>query len=699
MPARQDGFTIRGVRSPGVAAFQVTVTLGAFLLFLVQPMAARFLLPWFGGAPSVWSTCLLFFQAALLAGYGYAHVTRRLGPRRQAQLHLALLVLAIATLPITPSAAWKPAGAGSPAGRILLLLAATVGLPYLLLSATAPMVQDWFAHTRRVPYRLYALSNLGSLMGLVAYPAAVERFLPLQAQSTLWSAGFVVFCGVCAWSSVQVIRIENRPSDSSPDAVKVGGAADRADDAVMWTLLSFCGSGLLLAATNELCQNVAVVPLLWIVPLTCYLVTFILSFAGLYRRWLWAPALLVSIGASAWLARDVYSASFPVQLTALLGVLMAGCMVCHGELVRLRPAVSRLTRFYLAVAAGGSAGGLAVALVAPVALDRLWEFPLFAVLPLLLLLVCLYRDAQSRLYRGARPVAWTALSAACIGSVVAVAMPPPSDGSIEIARTRNFYGILSVADDNPPGDWSLRRLRNGRILHGAQFMEPQKRTQATTYYGEGSGIEIAIRQHSRRLSGQPLQIGVVGLGAGTIAAWGEAGDRLRFFEINPAAVDFARRYFTFLADSRAAVDVVGGDARLSIEREVRDGRGRRAYDVLAVDAFSGDAIPVHLLTREALALYAEALREDGVLAIHVTNHYLDLKAVVRGLATQAGRQVVEIETDDDYLRGLDGNTWMLVTGNASVVAAASPFATRGLPDAKVLVWTDAFSSLLQVLKR
>jgi hypothetical protein len=688
------------VTSSAVFAFQLTVTLGAFLLFLVQPMAARFLLPWFGGAPAVWSTCLLFFQAALLAGYGYAHLTRRLGPRRQAQVHIALLVFAIVTLPITPSAAWKPADASSPAGRILLLLAATVGLPYLLLAATAPMVQDWFAHTRRVPYRLYALSNLGSLLGLVAYPAAVERFLPLQTQSLFWSAGFVVFCGVCGWSAVQIIRIVNGAADGSAAAIETGGSTILTrGDGLMWILLSFCGSGLLLAATNELCQNVAVVPLLWILPLMCYLLTFILCFAGLYRRWLWALALLASIGAVAWLSREVYAASFPVQLAALLGVLTAGCMVCHGELVRIRPDASRLTFFYLAIAAGGSAGGLAVALVAPVALNRLWEFPFFAVLALLLLLVSLYRDSESGLYRGAHRFAWTALSAAFAGAVVAVATPAPAQGSIEIARTRNFYGVLSVDDDQPPGDWGLRRLRNGRIVHGAQFLAPQQRTQATTYYGEGSGVEVAIRQHPRRQAGQPLQIGVVGLGAGTIAAWGRAGDRLRFFEINPAAVDFARRYFTFLADSRAAVDVVVGDARLSIERELRVGDGRRAYDVLAIDAFSGDAIPVHLLTREAFAVYAGALREDGVLAVHVTNHYLDLKTVVRGLARDAGRQVVEIENEDDYLRGINSSSWMLVTGNASLVAAASPFATPRSPDAKVLVWTDAFSSLLQVLKR
>jgi hypothetical protein len=676
------------------------IGLGAFLLFLVQPMAARFILPWFGGGPTVWSTCLLFFQMALLAGYGYAHLSRRLSLRRQAQLHLALLFLAALTLPIAPSPAWKPVDAGAPAARILLLLAATVGAPYVVLAATAPLMQDWFARARSgaAPYRLYAWSNAGSLAALLAYPIAVEPFLPMRAQALVWSGLFVTFGVVCAWSAVRLIRLADggeRPTDAAADDAAPVTAGDR----IMWVLLSACGSGLLLAVTNQLCQNIAVVPLLWILPLTVYLLTFIVCFAEWYRRSMWAPLLLAAVGGAAWVWRLPVE-NFALQIASVAAVLVAGCMVCHGELVRIRPDARRLTSFYLAIAAGGSLGGLSVALVAPAVLDKLWEFPFFAMLSLLLLLAAVYRDPRSRLRAGARPIVWAVLSAAFCAAATAFVLPSKSDTGIVIARARNFYGILSVEDD-PPGaaEPRLRRLHNGRILHGAQFLDPEKKALATTYYAEGSGINLAIQQHPRRLAAQPLRIAVVGLGAGTIAALGETGDTIRFFEINSAAETFARHYFTFLSGSRASVSVVIGDARLSLERGVRDGTSAHAYDVLAVDAFSGDAIPVHLLTREAIALYLAAMQPDGVLALHVSNRYLDLPPVVRGLAREVGKTALEVEGEDDASLGIDGNTWILVTGNEAFVAGAKSSAQIAEPDARSIVWTDAFSSLIPVLKR
>ena len=711
------------------AAFQLTVAIGAFLLFLVEPMAARFLLPWFGGSPSVWSTCLLFFQAALLGGYVYAHLTRRLGPARQARLHLVLLALAILTLPIVPSPAWKPADPSHPAARILLLLTATVGLPYVLLAATAPMIQDWFARIGaasegdggggRPVYWLYALSNLGSLLGLLAYPSAIERLFSIRGQSFFWSAGFVVFCAVCAWAASGVMRIPASAIDvdagSEDPAHGSGlpahgselpayGAVGRtfrsgAGDTAMWILLSLTGSGLLLAATNELCQNVAVVPLLWIVPLTLYLLTFIFCFSGLYRRSIFMWPLLAAIGGTGWMLRQTVTMDFKWQVAALLSALFFGCMVCHGELVSIRPASRRLTAFYLAIAAGGSIGGLAVALVAPVVLDRLWEFPFFTLMPLVLLTISAARDPATRLKRGVWRIGWLMLAGALAAAIVAFVKPGESDGSTEIARTRNFYGILIVADDDEKYEPRLRRLQNGKILHGAQFVDPAHKQDVTTYYGDGSGIEVAIDQHPKRDAGQPLQIGVVGLGAGTIAGLGQAGDTVRFFEINPAAIDFARRYFSFLSGTDARVEIAVGDARLSLEREMRDPARRHTYDVLAIDAFSGDAIPVHLLTREAFTLYREALREDGVLAVHVSNHYLDLPPIVRGLAAEQGRQAVRIEAPDDESRALDSSTWMLVTTNAALLENAAPFIQSAQPGERSLVWTDAFSSLLQVLKK
>ena len=682
-------------------ALYIAVALGAFLLFLVQPMAARFILPWFGGGPGVWSTCLLFFQVALLAGYAYAHLTRRLSLVRQTRLHLALLGLAILTLPIAPSAAWAAADTGAPALRILGLLTATVGVPYIVLAATAPLLQDWFARSGMgaAPYRLYALSNLGSLLALLAYPAVIEPFLPLRAQSLGWSGLFVLFAAACGVATLHLVRraASAVPPEKEAEEALVDAVPPSWGDQVMWLLWSACGSGLLLAATNQLCLDVAVVPLLWIAPLTLYLLTFIVCFAGWYRRWMWSPLLLAGIGGTAWLLRHS-DALFIWEAAALAGALAAGCMVCHGELVRSRPHASRLTSFYLAIAAGGSLGGLSVALLAPAVLERLWEYPFFVVLPLALLLVALFRDPASRLRHGAYPIVWAVLCVTLGVAVYSVARSPIPEYAGEIARARNFYGIITVTDDGTDELVRLRRLQHGRILHGAQFLDPVRRTLATTYYGQSSGVDVAIREHSHRKAGRPLRIGVVGLGAGTVAAWGRRGDRVRFFEINPIAELFARKYFYFLADSHAAVDVVIGDARLSIERELRDGTGVHAYDVLVIDAFSGDAIPVHLLTREAFARYKEALAPDGVLAVHVSNQYLDLRPVVRGLGKELGERVLEIESAQDLELGLDSATWMLVSANAAFLDAAAPFAQPEPAAAPAVVWTDAFSSLLAVMK-
>jgi hypothetical protein len=680
-------------------ALYIAVALGAFLLFLVQPMAARFILPWFGGGPAVWSSCLLFFQVALLAGYAYAHSpAAEPRPAGAAAPH----VLAVGD----PDAADRAVGrvgrerhrrarAAHPRSADV-----TVGAPYVVLAATAPLLQDWFARSGMgaAPYRLYALSNLGSLLALLAYPALVEPFLPLRAQSLGWSGLFVLFAAACGAATLRLLR-------SAPAAAVTGEVEEPADaspvtwgDHVMWLLWSACGSGLLLAATNQLCLDIAVVPLLWIAPLTCYLLTFIVCFAGWYRRWMWAPPLLAGIGATAWLLRHS-DAKFIWEAAALAAALIAGCMVCHGELVRSRPPASRLTSFYLAIAAGGSLGGLSVALLAPAVLQRLWEYPFFVVLPLPLLMVALFRDPESRLRRGAHPIAWVALYLTLGVAVYGVAKSPIPEYAGEVARARNFYGIITVSDDGTGEMVRLRRLQHGRILHGAQFLDPVRRSLATTYYGPGTGVDVAIREHPHRKAGRPLRIGVVGLGAGTVAAWGQHGDHVRFFEINPLAELFARKYFFFLADSRAGVDVVIGDARLSIERELRDGTGVHAYDVLVIDAFSGDAIPVHLLTREAFARYREALAPDGVLAVHVSNQYLDLRPVVRGLAREMGERVLEIENADDTELGRDSATWMLVSANAAFLDAAAPLAQPEPAGVPSVVWTDAFSSLLAVMKR
>jgi hypothetical protein len=690
-------------RVRGTGAIRSTVFLGAFLLFLVEPLIAKQILPWFGGAPAVWSTCLVFFQLALVVGYGYAHVTRRLGLRRQAILHGVLLILTLATLPILLGPSWKPTAAQAPFARVLVLLTVSVGAPFVLLSATAPMLQDWFRQMSpsRTPYRLYVLSNAGSLVALVAYPALVERFLTIPGQAWGWSAGFALFTALCLWCARQAAQTHAAANAAVESPSTAGPAASRsrvaALDAGLWTLLAACGSGLLVATTNQLCQNVAVVPLLWIVPLALYLLTFIVSFAEWYRRRWWVALYALGVSAAGYVLANPTSVSIALQAAGLLAALTACCMVCHGELVAARPDARHLTAFYLALAIGGALGGLFVALAAPVLFSNYVELPLLLLLVPVLLVAAVARTRLRQ--RGGAIAAVVVLAPIGIFVIAAVAaLDSGTHGPNVVASERNFYGILRVVDDPLEAANRRRVLYNGRILHGSQFLDPTRRLAPTTYYGPGSGIDLALRERSVRVGGRPLRVGVVGLGTATIAAWGRPGDRFRFFEINPDVVRFAREDFAFLSGSRASVDVVLGDARLSIEREVADPMNRRTYDVLAIDAFSGDSVPVHLLTRECFTLYREALATDGVLALHVSNQYLDLTQVVRGLSADAGWEALEVNRGADPALGVMKSKWMLATADAGLAAAVRPLATPLAPGARSIVWTDAYSSLVSVLR-
>jgi hypothetical protein len=678
--------------------FQLATLCGAYLLFLVQPLIAKQILPWFGGATVVWSTCLVFFQFALLVGYAYAHVTRRLGLRRQIALHIGLLALTFLTLPIAASAAWKPPNADAPVWRLLVLLTIAVGAPYAMLATTAPLLQDWY---RRVipegtPHRLYALSNAGSLAALASYPLIVEPALSLREQSLWWSAAFAVFAVACAGCAWTVWHTSPRVSVNAVlrEVIPVASRVDR----FLWVVLAAVGSGLLVAVTNQLCQDVAAVPLLWVLPLAIYLMTFIVCFAGWYSRRWWAVIYAGAFAATAYALGLGTIVTIPVQAGALLLVLAAGAMSCHGELVRLRPHAAQLTAFYVAIALGGSVGGIFVALIAPVVFVTYAELPLLLLMAPALLLVAAHRD-MVRAGKHKAPIWVLGVPVAVFCIAGGLVLHAAGDRPRTVAMTRNFYGRLAVVDDDPMSKRPLRGLFHGRILHGAQFLQSAIHLTPTTYYAKGSGIDVALNQHTRRLAGQPLRVGVIGLGAGTIAAWGRSGDRFRFFELDPDVVDFARRYFTFLSDTRADVDVVTGDARLSLEREVATADGRHTYDVLAVDAFSGDSIPVHLLTRECFALYRRALTPEGVLAVHVTNQFLDLRRVVRGLAADDGLQVVEIDRPADHDEGVWTSVWMLVTEDGKFLHRASAFSApaSGSTPSRV-VWTDAFSSLVSVLR-
>jgi SAM-dependent methyltransferase/MFS family permease len=663
-----------------------TIFLSSFLLFLVQPLIARLILPWFGGSAAVWTTCMLFFQALLLAGYAYAHLLERYSRGRfEALIHSALLMVAVATLPIAPNEAWKPLGTEEPVSLILLLLTASVGLPYFLLAANSPLLQAWFARARprENPYRLFAVSNLGSLVALLGYPFLLEPYLGGAGQVSLWSwlfGGFAMLCAAVAWLTPKRQAIEAESTMIAPIAKT---------DVVLWLALSATGSVLLLAVTNHLTQNVASVPLLWLVPLTLYLASFIVTFEGegWYRReWLWS-LLVVWIGAMGWLLVDNdYQFDLALQLGIFLPGLFLGCLFCHGELYRLRPAPNRLTAFYLAVSAGGALGGLLVAVAAPLVFSGYYE--LGAGLVILAALAAV---------RFAGLNAWARY--ASLAALLGIAACAAYDGfryqrDVRLA-TRSFYGVLRVKEYGLAGEEShLRRLVHGAIMHGEQYLHDKSRRMLTTYYHEDSGIGAAIRSLGERSA----RVGVIGLGTGTIAAYGRAGDVYRFYEIDERVMQVALHEFTYLSDSKAKIELALGDARLALEREAP-----RQFDVLAVDAFSSDAIPVHLITREALGVYLKHVKPDGIVAFHVSNRFLNLIPVVARLARENGAHVVLVRDDPDEEEDSrrSRTDWVLVSRDPA--ALERPAIVERNPEeiedkSEWRTWTDDYSNLIQILK-
>ena len=673
--------------------YAATIFLSSFLLFLVQPLIARLILPWFGGTAAVWTTCMLFFQTLLLAGYAYAHAAEaRLRPRTQAIVHTALLALALATLPIAPAERWKPLGTEEPISAILLLLAATVGLPYLLLASTSPLLQAWFARARSGadPYRLFAVSNLASLLALIGYPLLVEPYLGNRDQVLWWSVLFGAFAVICiglAWSisgKSHTEKFEDRDECTPPGR----------SDYLLWLALSATGSVLLLAVTNHVTQNVASIPLLWLAPLTLYLLTFILAFEGghlfgreLYRVEIFWVALLAWLAGMAWLLADTrFQFDLGIQLGMYLSGLFVACLFCHGELYRSRPAARHLTAFYLTIAAGGAIGGLLVAVAAPLVFNAFYELSLG--------LVALAVLAALRL-REANIVARWASRLMLLGVTACAAYDGTRFFKDTVLTERSFYGVLRVKEYGAPGAaYYSRRLMHGVIMHGEQYLEGERRREPTTYYQPSSGVGAAMAAAEAR---GPIKVGVIGLGAGTLAAYGRKGDEFRFYDINPQVVAIARSQFSYLADTEAKVDVVLGDARLSLEREPPQG-----FDLLAVDAFSSDSIPVHLITKEALGVYLRHMKPTGVIAFHVSNRFLELPPVVGRLAQEHGLAALLVsdegkEGDDDHTK----TDWVLLAKNAKVLQAkeireAGPVPPADRPGWRT--WTDDYSNLVQILK-
>jgi hypothetical protein len=685
--------------------FPITIFLSAFLLFQVQPMIGRYMLPWFGGGPAVWTSCLLFFQAFLLAGYAYAHWLGSLaGVRVQAGVHIGLLLASLAFLPLHPNAAiWKPVSEADPSGRILLLLTVTVGGPYLLLSATAPLVQRWFVLStagdpEKSPWRLYALSNFGSFLALLSYPFIFEPLLRLRTQGEIWSGLYLLFaalCGFTAWRLRAIPSVALQPAGALQSAEREPAAAPSVGTVLFWLGLSACGSILLVATTNQISQDIAVSPFLWVAALAIYLLTFVLAFESdrFYRRTLFAIAagLLAPIACA--LPSLSIGLSLRSQLLVFLIALFVTCMLCQGELARSRPSPRYLTMFYLTIAAGGAMGGVFVALIAPRLFTEFTEYQIGLGSACLLGFVGWLRSGALAQWTSRNFAVRLPLMALMIGGVTAITATVSTGKQGALVSARNFYGILRVMareDANGP----FRELQHGRTRHGFQYLQADRKDWPTSYYGPHSGIAMALDalpQPNRRIA-------VVGLGAGTLAAWGRHGDTFRFYEINPDVERIARTWFSFLRDSRAQTEVVLGDARVQLERELAQGRSND-FDLIAVDAFSSDSIPMHLLTAECAEVYRRRLAPGGVLALHISNRALNLDPVARGMARYLGWTAVQIISGDDPETGESSSRWVLITSNEDFLQRAGlAHQLSGWSHRAPVTWTDDFASLWHVLK-
>ena len=788
-----------------MTVYAATIFAGAFLLFQIQPLIGKYILPWFGGGPGVWTACMLFFQVLLLGGYGYAHlISRWLRPRSQVVLHLTVLACALGFLPITPSAAWQPTSHGNPLLQILVLLTVHLGVPYLALSSTGPLMQHWFSltHSTMSPYRLYALSNAGSLLALLSFPFFFETHFSRKTQAALWCwglAGYALLTALCAirlWRHVNASpRLGNhhfgavstdptrQPVDTTVAVQNDISKHKPATERLLWLLLSACASVLLLATTNKLCQDLAVIPFLWVLPLALYLLSFVICFdhSRWYSRFPFTLALIAALVGLCWVIYRGYYWPLWKQILVMAGGLFTFCMVCHGELYRLRPPPDRLTSFYLTIASGGALGGLLVAVVAPNIFCGYYELQVGAFMcAMLFLAVCVLDDVTSDNWhwlwlsavlpilaiagldwllrycavelRGSFAGWVTTLRGVLWGGLVLIlanawrwrrsgkrtspcrtfllnAFAPWSDsqGQIELQRcrvcccgwmaagvialsvtlwlqreryadqllyaSRNFHGVLRVLEHTHDSGQHLRWLVHGHVAHGYQLQDPARKDFPTLYYSEKSGIGLAMSA----LPNRGRRIGTVGLGTGTLAAYARSNDVLRFYEINPDVYRLARSQFTFLADSPGSNNVVLGDARLSLAREPS-----QQFDLLVLDAFSSDTIPVHLLTAEAFQIYDRHLKNNGIIAFHVSNNYLNLEPVLSCLGRRFQYAAVAVDhrpaADEWWLRR---SVWVLMAPNRDALNIASiREASRPLDSGpkNFTLWTDDFSSILHILK-
>jgi SAM-dependent methyltransferase len=716
----------------GRGLFTVVILSGSFLLFLVQPMVARFALPQLGGAPGVWNSAMLVFQVLLLGGYAYAHALSRLPLRRQAMIHLGLLLAAALTLPATladippPRPGWEVLWAPA-------LFLATIGPVFFLLSAQASLMQRWYAASpgAKNPYRLYAASNIGSFAGLLAYPFWLEPEMALGEQSRAWTIGYLILIAMTAFVAVSRWNLADQVQPAEPDQAPERIGTRRL---LLWLALAAVPSGLMLSTTTLLTTDLMAMPLLWVIPLGFYLLSFSVAFsesgdwAGILSRY--APITLLLVGGLAMISGGQANPALALAMVALLFVL---AVALHGRLYALRPHPRHLTFFYLMVAAGGAMGGTFTAIIAPVLFDWVYEHAilLFAAallipqLPLLPFLGRFWRSGRRRRAVAAVAVAVAAivawrLSVAVelglgsqilwlIGTLVVLGVLvigkrwafaavfallmlghgglSTLETSVAGDRSRSYFGVYSVEDSN-----GMRRLTHGTTMHGQQWLEPGRSKEPTAYYGYRSGVGIALAD-----AAEGAHVGIAGLGSGTLACYRKLGQNWTFFEIDPQVARYSRdRTFTFLADCTPEARIVIGDARLELAEEPAG-----SFDVLVIDAFTSDAIPMHLLTREAFETYRRALSDDGLLLVHVSNRFIDLAPMVSAL-TQAGGWHARMRRDiGNPPAGLSASDWIALARNEGRIdrlERSSPFPWDDLPPPSPHAWTDDNASVVPLLR-
>lgn len=667
-------------------------------------MIGKYVLPWFGGTPAVWSTLMLVFQVLLTGGYAYATWLVR-GARRQTWIHMILLFAAvlfvsargwITSSPIFPSFDSTGPATRPPILEIILLLVTSIAFPFFMLASNGPLMQDWFSrlHPGRAYARLYALSNVGSLIGLLTYPFVIEPNLTLQTQAWIWSIGFVIFGVFAGWIAFQTGRAAP-PAQPLTDVVETSAPAPRSLIA-LWIALSATPSLFLLSVTNQISQEVAVIPFLWILPLTIYLLSFILTFSGdrAYNRILYAILCVLAIVATLYVMLNATSLHIYWQILAYCFLLFAACMLCHGELYRLRPAAEHLTTFYLMVSIGGALGGIFVSLAAPLIFNGYWEFFVgLAMVGAILLTVVQAR----REHRSMARFVFT------IFALVTLMLAAFSLYFSEVSFSkRNFYGVIRVRQDlvgEPPQPANL--MSHGITVHGLQFLNDGTTPNvATTYYVTESGAGLAILNHPKY--GHDQRVGLLGLGIGTLVVYSQPGDEYRLYEINPVVVDLAAGagdYFSFLSDSPAEITTVVGDARISLQRELASG-GSQNFDVLVLDTFSSDSIPVHLVTKEAFALYLAHMAPDGIIAAHITNLHLDLQPAFWQLAQHYNLSMARVNYAGDSHGGYASH-WILLTRNPELLeipAIKQHSVDLNGYSTDIQLWTDDYSNLFQILK-